>query len=393
MASLVKIIIHKGIVKPVSEFIEDSRAVGITLLVCTVLSIVLSNTKFASGYITFWQTTFHFNGLVHLPHQLLHWINDFLMAIFFFMVGMEIKKELLIGELSSFKKAILPVTAAIGGMLFPAIIYLVFNNGTDYAHGWGIPMATDIAFSLGVASLLGSRVPTSLKIFLMALAIIDDLGAIIVIALFYGGHVHWAYLLVAAIVCIVIGILNYFKKLNIFLLLVLGLLLWYCVFNSGIHATIAGVITAMFIPVNRLEHLMHKLHIPVNFIILPLFALANTAIVIPNNFVHNIGTPLSLGVILGLLLGKPLGISLLSWLTVKMKWGEKPNDVSWIHMIGIGVLAGIGFTMSIFITMLAFNEQEYQDVSKISILIASVAAIIGGLIVLYACKRMEKEKI
>ncbi|MDH7461069.1 Na+/H+ antiporter NhaA [Chitinophagaceae bacterium 26-R-25] len=389
MASIKKILQGGivGIVQPISDFIKDSRAVGITLLACTIISMVLSNTQFAQSYISFWEKPFHFPGNLHLPHHLLHWINDFLMAIFFFLVGMEIKQELLTGELSTFRKAILPIAAALGGMLFPAIIYSFINKGTPYINGWGIPMATDIAFSLGVASLLGSRVPVSLKIFLMALAIIDDLGAILVIALFYGGAIQWNYLLCGALVCGVLGLLFYLKKLNIFLSILLGLLLWYCVFNSGIHATIAGVVMAMFIPVGKLEHYMHKIHVPVNFVILPLFALANTAIVIPGNFIANLNTSLSWGVMLGLLLGKPLGITILSFIAVKLKLGEMPSGTSWGQMIGIGLLAGIGFTMSIFITMLAFDTQEFQDISKIAVLIGSLAAILCGFVVLYFCGR------
>lgn len=383
--AFIKKILQEGIVQPISDFIEDSRAVGITLLACTVISIVFANTQAAPSYIAFWEKPIHFPEVLHLPHHLLHWINDFLMAIFFFMVGMEIKQELLTGELSSFRKAVLPVAAALGGMLFPAIIYSFINKGTPYMNGWGIPMATDIAFSLGVASLLGARVPVSLKVFLMALAIIDDLGAIIVIALFYGGQIQWNYFLYAVLVCGVLGLLFYFKKLNIFLSIILGLLLWYFVFNSGIHATIAGVVMAMFIPVGKLEHYMHKIHVPVNFVILPLFALANTAIVVPENFIANLNTTLSWGVMLGLFLGKPLGISILSFIAVKLRLGEMPSGTSWGQMLGTGFLAGIGFTMSIFITMLAFNTPDFQDISKIAVLIGSLAAILCGFVVLYFC--------
>lgn len=392
MASIKKIL-QEGIVQPISDFIEDSRAVGITLLACTVISMILSNTQVAQPYISFWEKPFHFPEWLLLPHHLLHWINDFLMAIFFFLVGMEIKQELLTGELSTFRKAVLPIAAALGGMLFPAIIYAFINKGTPYINGWGIPMATDIAFSLGVASLLGSRVPVSLKIFLMALAIIDDLGAIVVIALFYGGAIQWNYLLYALLVCAVLGALQYFKKLNIFLLIVLGLVLWYCVFNSGIHATIAGVVMAMFIPVGKLEQYMHNIHVPVNFVILPLFALANTAIVVPGNFIANLNTTLSWGVMLGLFVGKPLGITILSFIAVKLKLGEMPSGTSWGQMIGTGLLAGIGFTMSIFITMLAFDTQEFQDISKISVLIGSLAAILSGFVVLYFCAGKTERRL
>ncbi len=391
MASLVRRIIRKRIVKPISNFIKDSRAVGITLLVCTIVSLLLANSESSAAYTSFWLKIIPSPSFLHLPHHLEHWINDLLMAFFFFLVGMEIKKELLNGELSSIKKAVLPIAAAIGGMIFPAIIYILINKGSDYTNGWGIPMATDIAFSLGVASLLGSRVPMSLKIFLMALAIIDDLGAILVIALFYGEKINWIFMLSGALVCLVLALLSHFKKLNVFLICVLGLLLWYCIFNSGIHATIAGVLLAIFIPLNKLETYMHKLHKPVNFIILPLFALANTAIVIPGNFLANMTTTLSLGVMLGLIIGKPLGITTLSWLTVKLKWGEKPKNTSWVQMLGIGVLAGIGFTMSIFITMLAFDHHQFQDISKIAVLTGSVVAILAGAAILYFASRHKKQ--
>lgn len=386
----VKDFLKKAFISPLQEFIHDSRAVGITLLVCTIISIIIANLNWGHNYIDFWNTGFHFPGWLHLPHTLLHWINDVLMAVFFFLVGMEIKRELLCGELSSFKKAILPITAALGGMLVPAMIFTLFNSGTEYSQGWGIPMATDIAFSLGVASLLGPRVPVSLKIFLMALAIIDDLGAIVVIALFYGEQINWIYLALGAGVCVIAGLLFHFKKMSGWWILILGIFLWYFIFNSGIHATIAGVVLAMFVPVGKLDDYEHKIHDVVNFIILPVFALANTAIVIPGNPGEALTTPLSWGVMLGLLIGKPLGITLFSWLTVKFKWGEQPSGSSWLQLFGVGILAGIGFTMSIFITMLAFSSTINQDISKIAILLASLLAVAFSLLVLrYASGKQQ----
>ncbi len=389
----VKKVIRKVVLNPLREFIQDSRAVGITLLICTFISLIFSNTTKGLDYIGFWNTSFHFPVWLHLPHSILHWINDVFMVVFFFLVGMEIKRELLRGELSSFKKAVLPLSAAIGGMLVPACIYILFNAGTEYQHGWGVPMATDIAFSLGVASLLGSRVPVSLKIFLMALAIIDDLGAILVIALFYGEAISWLYLGLAAAVCLIALLLYYTRKMTGWMLVLAGILLWYFIFNSGIHATIAGVLLALFVPLNKLEIYEHRLHDAVNFIVLPIFALANTAILVPGNLGDALTTPLSWGVMLGLLIGKPLGITLFSWIVVKMKWGDQPAGSNWLQLTGIGILAGIGFTMSIFITMLAFSDMLHQDISKIAILLASLVAVLAGSLVLYVSSPAKVSRI
>jgi len=386
----VRKIIHKSFISPIKEFINDSRAVGITLLCCTVVSLIVANSSVSKQYIACWNFSFHFPEPLHLPHTLLHWINDFLMAFFFFLVGMEIKRELLVGELSSVKKAIMPAAAALGGMLFPAIIYIIINKNSDYVNGWGIPMATDIAFSLGVASLLGKRVPVSLKIFLMALAIIDDLGAILVIALFYGEQISFTYLLFAAGICTFLGILLWLKKMNVVIIVLAGLLMWYCIFNSGIHATIAGVLLAMFIPVNKLKQYEHGFHKPVNFIFLPLFALANTAIIIQNDFAAAINSTLSWGVMLGLLVGKPVGITVVSWIIYKLGLGSKPYGVSWLQIFSIGILGAIGFTMSIFITMLALKQPDAQDISKIAVLIASVfAMVIGAGALLLSSKKKQ----
>jgi Na+:H+ antiporter, NhaA family len=389
MATPLKKIIRKKIIYPLKEFMHDSRAVGITLLICTTLSLIIANTSAGLQYIAFWNNEFSLPGPLHLPHSILHYINDLLMAGFFFLVGMEIKRELLEGELASFKKAVLPAAGAIGGMLVPALIYVFINRGTQYHHGWGIPMATDIAFSLGVASMLGKRVPVSLKIFLMALAIIDDLGAILVIAIFYGGAIVWFYIAIAFIVCIVLGLLNYFKKSDIFIFIIAALIMWYCIFNSGIHATIAGVALAIFIPVNKLQYYEGLLHDPVNFAVLPLFALANTCLIIPPHLSTALTTSLSWGVILGLLLGKPVGITLFSWMAVKAGLAEKPFKTTWLQFFSIGILAGIGFTMSIFITMLAFNEPVFHNISKIAVLVSSVIAMVAGAFMLYVCSKQQ----
>ncbi len=366
--------LKRTFISPLLEFIQDSRAVGIILIICTVVSLLLSNTWWGAAYITFWNTEVHFAST--LPHSVLHWINDGLMAVFFFLVGMEIKRELIIGELSSIKQSILPVVGALGGMLVPAFIYILFNINTPFSNGWGIPMATDIAFSLGVASLLGSRVPVALKIFLTALAIIDDLGAIVAIAAFYTSTLHLVYLLIGLLLFGVLLIWNYYKLPFGFWNFILGIALWFCFFNSGVHATIAGVLFAFTIPVYKLSSIEHSIHNYANFLIIPLFALANTAILIPAGFVQHLSNSLSLGIIFGLMLGKPIGIVLFCWITVKMKWGELAQGINWNHMIGLGLLAAIGFTMSIFISMLAFKDSFTQDISKMAVMFATIIAII-----------------
>ena len=379
---------RKNIVDPFLDFIHDSRAVGIILLICTAISLILANTNFASTFFSVINIDVPLptNTTIHLPHTLLHWINDGLMAVFFFLVGMEIKREITKGELSSFSQAILPLVAAIGGMVLPALIFFFINKGTAYTNGWGIPMATDIAFSLGIAALLGSRVPIGLKIFLTALAIIDDLGAILAIAIFYSATIHWLYLVVAAIIILVLYLLMRYKIFGFFNFL-LGILLWYCFYNSGIHATLAGVIFAFFIPVEKLTAIEHKLHTPVNFLIIPIFALANTAILLPGDILGTLSTNLSWGVIAGLCIGKPLGIIAACYLTVELKWGTLPANTSWRHIIGAGILAGIGFTMSIFIATLAFEDAATIDVAKISALAGSFLSIILGIVwIRFFCK-------
>jgi NhaA family Na+:H+ antiporter len=372
-------IFRSKIFDPFRNFINDSRSVGILLLLCTFISLLLSNTIFAGKYFSI--INFEVSGsfsFIHLPHSILHWINDGLMALFFFLAGMEIKREVTQGELSSFSTSILPVVAAIGGMVVPALIYFIINKGTLYAHGWGIPMATDITFSLGIAALLGKRVPLGLKIFLTALAIIDDLGAIIAIAIFYTSTIHWIYIGAAAIIIILLYLLMRFKIFGIWNF-VLGILLWYCFFNSGIHATIAGVIFAFLIPINEIEKLEHAIHKPVNFLIIPLFALANTAILFPADIASAINSTISWGIIAGLVIGKPLGIALAAYASVKLKFGALPSNTNWKHIIGAGILAGIGFTMSIFIATLAFKTENAQDIAKIAVLVGSFVSILLGI--------------
>lgn len=382
-------IVREKLLSPIYTFLQDSRAVGIILLACTFVSMLLANTSTAEAYTGFWTKLFdpagehhyHLNGLI-LPNSWLLWINDGLMVLFFFLVGMEIKRELTVGELSSVRKAILPVLAAIGGMIFPAIIFSVINRDTPYAHGWGIPMATDIAFSLGILSLLTKRVPVALKIFLMALAIIDDLGAILTIAVFYTPHLDIKFLLIGIFVYMIPLCLNYFRVKRLVFYFIPGVILWYCLFNSGVHATIAGVLLAFSIPQDKITALVHGLHDPVNFIIMPVFALANTAIMLPADIAGALQNSLSYGVMAGLVLGKPLGIFLFSFLAVKTKLAKLPSQSSWLQLLGIGVIAGIGFTMSIFIASLAYSERELQIIAIISVIAASLLAGIAGYIFL-----------
>jgi len=387
-----------------NAFIHDSRSVGILLLLCTAISLFLCNAPAGIGlgetYSGFWQQDIavlsqlgHARGL-HMPHTPIDLINDLLMAVFFFLAGMEIKRELVKGELSTPKKAGLPMIAAISGVAFPAIIFLLLNRGTGFEHGWGIPTATDIAFSLGVAALLGPKVPYSLKIFLTALAIIDDLCAILIIALFYGGEIAGSWLLTAAGCMVLLWIVNKirpatFKTLQHILRVVLALLLWFSVLQSGIHPTIAGILFAFMIPVEQLPVYEKKIHFPVNFIIIPLFALANTCIFLPATLGSLVHSTISWGILLGLFIGKPLGISLVCFWVIRAGWFKLPKGITWSQFIGMGVLAGIGFTMSIFVTALAYQEVALQTDAKLAILLASILAMVTGYVWLY---RSGKQK-
>ncbi|RYE19353.1 MAG: Na+/H+ antiporter NhaA [Sphingobacteriales bacterium] len=357
------------IVSPIKEFIGDSRAVGITLICCTVISLIISNTGWSGMYTSFWEKELLMPiPEIHLPHTILHVINDAAMAVFFFLVGAEIKRELMIGELSSMRKAILPAVAALGGMVVPAFIYLLWTGKTPYANGWGIPMATDIAFSLGILSLLGKKAPLSLRIFLTALAIIDDLGGILAIAIFYAKDIQLSYLLYAAIIMAILTAMNMLKVKRYYLFYILGAILWYVIYNSGVHATVAGVLLAFTIPLHKIDNLEHALHDPVNFIILPVFALANTAIVLPKEMGFIFSSEIHHGILSGLALGKPLGIIVFSTLAVKAGIAELPMGMSWRHLLGMGMIAGIGFTMSIFMATLAFDLPGIQLVAKVALL-------------------------
>lgn len=371
---------QKHVLSPIREFIKDSRSVGIVLIICTVISITLANSSIGITYQNFWLTPLHapLEGMT-FPHDFTAFVNDALMAVFFLLVGMEIKREMLVGELSNIRQSTLPVVAAIGGMVVPAGIYLFWNHNTPLAHGWGIPMATDIAFSLGILSLLGKRVPMSLKILLTALAIIDDLGAIIAIAIFYTAQIHWVYLGLAGLCLLLLIVFNLFKVQRQYLYFFVGIMLWYCLFNSGVHATLTGVLLAFTIPLSKIPKLEHHIHDPVNFIILPVFALANTAIILPaHTWSILLKEATTYGIAGGLILGKPIGILLFSFLAVKLKLAQLPKGLNWHHVAGMGMIAGIGFTMSIFISMLAFNDASDQVSAKIAVLMASlISAIIG----------------
>jgi NhaA family Na+:H+ antiporter len=375
LSSNMKSIRHK-IITPLRDFINDSRATGVLLIGCTVISIFIANSSDSNWYSNLWNTELHSFSKLHLPVSMIEWINNFGMAFFFVLAATEIKRELLNGELSTLKKAVLPFGAAFGGMLVPALIFTAFNWRTGYAHGWGIPTATDIAFSLGAASLLGKRFPVGLKILLMALAIIDDLGAIVVIAFFYGGHIQWLYLGISGLIYALLLVLNYFKVKFSILQVLLGIGLWYMMLQSGVEASITGVLFAFAMPVNALAIIEKAIHRYVNFLILPLFALANTAILIPSNFIQSLNTTVSMGILFGLVIGKPLGIFLVSRLLVALNLASLPRHIEWKQVFGMGTLAGIGFTMSIFTTMLAFADLASRDIAKISILSAVVVSVV-----------------
>jgi NhaA family Na+:H+ antiporter len=378
MAKLINLKIFK-------RFSESSSFGGILLLLCVVLSLIIANTGFASGFENLLESQIGFtSGIMHLKYPIITWINDGLMAVFFLLVGLEIKREIVEGELSSLRQATLPVLAAIGGVIVPAVIYSIINNGLPTENGWGIPMATDIAFALGILSLLGSRVPTGLKIFLAALAIVDDLMAILVIAIFYSSELHFDYLAYAGGVFALQIAFNRMGFKNIWFYIIPGIVMWYFIHHSGIHATIAGVLTALTLPTTEddtespLEKLEHALSNPVNYIIMPIFAIANTNITFESGMVQGLAGNVSLGIIMGLFLGKPIGIFLMSWLSVKLKVAELPAETNWLHVAGLGLLGGIGFTMSIFIALLSFDEPSMQLEAKFAVLIASVLSGVAG---------------
>ncbi|WP_026899370.1 Na+/H+ antiporter NhaA [Daejeonella oryzae] len=386
-------------------FFRSEQIGGIILICCVIISLLIANSSLNDEFSSILAQQLGYESSdIQLKYSVSLWINDGLMAIFFLLVGLEIKREIVEGELSSPKKAAMPIFAALGGMLVPAAVYAIFNLNAPTSHGWGIPMATDIAFALGVISLLGKRVPASLKIFLAALAIVDDLGAILVIAIFYTNELHWMQLLYSAgILALLVG-MNFMGVKKLIFYIIPGIFLWYFIHHSGIHATIAGVLLALTIPTNEtavespLEKLEHMLVRPVNFVIMPIFAIANTNIRFEKQMIDGLYSPLGIGIILGLLVGKPIGITLFSWLSVKFGFSTLPSKSSWNHVIGLGFLAGIGFTMSIFIGLLSFSDPEYQVEAKFSILVASVLAGVVGYLYLSMLnskrkKRIEKQRL
>jgi len=370
-------IVQRHVTDSFNKFFASEKSSGIFLIVCTVLSLVIANSSVGESYLSIWQR--HVGGL-----SLEHWINDGLMAIFFLLIGLELERELYNGELSNVKNALLPIVAAIGGMLVPALIHFSMNAGTTTQDGVGIPMATDIAFALGVLAILGSRIPASLKVFVVAFAIMDDLGAIVVIAAFYTTHLSVWYLAGAVGVWILLFALNRFLRvMSLLPYLFGGALMWLLMLQSGVHATIAGVALAFAIPFSakeddeqspshKLELFLHK---PVAFFILPIFALANTGILVEADWVQDVTSTNSIGIAAGLLLGKPLGVMLLCFVAVASGLCRLPPDVNWRHLSGAGILGGIGFTMSIFIANLAFvGNAETTNASKMAILFASLIA-------------------
>jgi len=376
-------IVQRRLSNTFQRFFESEKAGGILLIVCTVISLMLANSPIGDPYLHLWHVKVA--GL-----SVEHWINDALMAIFFLLIGLELERELYNGELSSLRNALLPIVAAAGGIAVPALIHFGFNGGTPTQAGIGIPMATDIAFALGVLALLGSRVPASLKVFLTALAVMDDLGAIIVIALFYTAELAFVYLLGALAVFGALLFLNrVLRVMSLIPYLLGGVLMWFLMLKSGVHATIAGVLLAFAIPFSsrqddaaspshRLEHVLHR---PVAFVILPIFALANTGIVIGGDWAQELASSNSLGILAGLVVGKPLGITILSFLAVAIGLCKLPLDLRWRHVFGAGLLGGIGFTMSIFITNLAFTDEPgVVNASKMAILLASLSAGVLGFV-------------
>lgn len=392
--------------KTIIDFMNNEKSVGILLILCTIFSIILSNSTFHTFYHNFWETSVSFKlGNEYLfstqgnALTVSELINDGLMSIFFLMVGLELIREIHIGKLSNCSQALLPVLGAIGGMIIPAGIYAYLNFGKDTISGAGIPMATDIAFALGVLSLLGKKIPLSLRVFLTALAVIDDLGAILIIAFFYTKKLSWVFLFFALFIWMILLLFKKLKINHLYLYIIGGIGIWYCLLNSGVHATLAGILLAFAIPFEggnphgQAMKLLSILQLPVNFIILPLFALANTALSIQLNIKELFSQSYTLGIFFGLIVGKPLGIILFTYLACALKFCRLPSETDWKQMIGIGFLGGIGFTMSIFITLLAFNPAIHADYithAKIMILFSSLCSALIGYIYLYFIFRKNK---
>ncbi len=436
--------IRERFVRPIAEFLHLESSSGLVLMVAAVLALILANSPLRGGYEGFLhhQLSISFGGVL-LDKDVHFWVNDLLMAIFFFLVGLEIKREVLVGELSSLKAAVLPIAAAIGGMVIPAATYFALNGGGTGARGWGIPMATDIAFSLGVLALLGPRVPLVLKVFLAALAIVDDLGAVLVIGLFYTNELNSMSLLAALSIVAFLGMLNALGVRNLVPFVLAGFPLWFFVYESGLHATIAGVLLAMTIPARvkldpdqfkkraqhaleefdhasaespeptlsekqqvalgelqrvcahvqmPLERIENALHPWVSYAIVPLFAFCNAGLAVDAKAIGGLMEPIGLGVILGLVVGKPLGIVGMGWLAVKSGLASLPKGVGWRQLWGVGLLGGIGFTMSLFIADLAFGPGQSLLEAKLAILCASLLAGVAGYLVLLKAPR-QRDKV
>lgn len=381
-------------------FFDSEKIGGLLLVVCTIVSLLITNSNLGGAYIDLihQKVDLSFAGL-SLNYSIEHWVNDGLMAIFFLMVGLEVERELYVGELADFKKAILPLAAAVGGILVPATIHLLLNAGTNTQSGFAIPMATDIAFALGILALAGKKVPTAVKVFLAALAIIDDIGAILVIAFFYTKTILFSYLVIAFSILIALFVLNRLRVRNLIFYILPGIAMWYCFLQSGVHATISGVLLAFVIPFHEDDEqnisyqLQHFLHKPVAFMILPIFALVNTAIIIPQDLLKSLSSSNSLGIMLGLVIGKVIGIFTFPYILVKFQFARLQESITWKKLMGIGFLGGIGFTMSMFITNLAFDDASIVSSSKFSILLASGVAAIIGLITFLTNDPAEKSTV
>jgi len=369
------------------RFFDSEKVAGLFLLFCTIVSLIIANSSAGESYMHFMHqiVDISFGGLA-LDHSIERWVNDGLMAIFFLMVGLEVKRELLVGELASFSNAIMPVVAAIGGMVVPSLIHFAFNHGTPTQSGFAIPMATDIAFALGILSLAGDKAPMAVKIFLTALAIIDDIGAVLIIAFFYTSTISFVYLGAAISTFVLLLVFNRLGIKRLWWYIVPGLVLWYCLLQSGVHATIAGVLLGFAIPFStrgknisyKLEHFLHK---PVAFIIVPIFALVNTAIPLPGgNAASELLNTNTLGIVAGLFIGKVTGIFSFPYLLAKTGKAGLQEGITWRSLIGLGFLGGIGFTMSMFISNLAFKDEQMIIMSKLSILAASTLSAITGLL-------------
>lgn len=422
------------LLSPLQQFLHAEASGGILLIIFTIVALVWANSPLAETYHNLWHTNLSIDiGGLGLNYSLHHWINDGLMVIFFFVVGLEIKRELLVGELSSVKKSALPIAAALGGMIFPAAIYTLFNTGTDGASGWGIPMATDIAFVVGILALLGNKVPLSLKIFILALAIVDDIGAVLVIAVFYTSEISFISLMIAAGLLVLLVAMNRSGVRNLLIYSLVGVALWLAFLKSGVHTTVAGVLLAFTIPASSrintkkfsnetealikdfdnagehgnnvltnserltivdqienncekiltpLQRFEHGLHPWVSFFIMPIFALANAGVSIGGDFSSSLTNYVSIGIVLGLFIGKQIGIFSFSYLAVKFKLASQPEGVSWKKIYAAAILGGIGFTMSLFIANLAFNSEELLNTAKVGILSGSLISGIIGFIIL-----------